>query len=294
MITAVCIPVYNEENSIGNVIKESLVYADLVIVCDDGSSDNTAKMAEISGAHVIKHNKNQGKGAALKSLFKHVSSINTDIVVTIDGDGQFLPKEIPKLINPIKNNQADIVIGYRFDSKSEMPSYRKFGNKVLDHVTNLASELPFRDTQSGFRAYSKHVIETIQFSSTGFAADSEILIDASRKKFRILEEKVSVLYNTGGKTSTKNPLSHSGEVLSSLIELVALKRPLKFLGIPGLVLIGIGIAFSIIVVSTFNDTRYFSIPFTLLSLGTFLTGILLFLMSLLLYLISFALNQKQQ
>ena len=101
-------------------------------------------------------------------------------------------------------------------------------------MTNLASDLPFRDTQSGFRAYSRKTIEQIQFSTEGFGVDSEILIDASRKKLRILEEKVTVLYDTGGKTSTKNPVAHSGEVISSLIEHIALKHPLKFLGIPGM------------------------------------------------------------
>lgn len=292
MLTVACIPAYNEEKTIGRIVTETLNYVDQVIVCDDGSHDDTSKLAELSGAYVIKHDSNKGKGTALKSLFQHILKLNVDIVVTIDGDGQFLPKEIPILVNPIKNNTADIVIGYRFDSDTEMPSYRKFGNKVLDHMTNLASELPFRDTQSGFRAYSKRVIESLTFSSKGFAVDSEILIDASKKKFRIMEKKITVIYDTGGKTSTKNPVTHSSEVVSSLIELIALKSPLKFLGIPGIFLIGIGIFFSIIVVSTFNDTRYFSIPFTLLSFGTFLTGIILLLMSILLFSIGVVIRKK--
>ena len=76
-------------------------------------------------------------------------------MVTIDGDGQFLPEEIPKLIVPILEMKSDIVIGYRFEDNSEMPYYRKVGNKVLDKFSSLAAELPVRDTQSGFRAYSK-------------------------------------------------------------------------------------------------------------------------------------------
>ncbi|MHB8545760.1 MAG: glycosyltransferase family 2 protein [Nitrosotalea sp.] len=288
----VCIPAYNEEKSIGTVIKKTSLYADKIVVCDDGSSDNTAKVAELSGAVVIKHEKNLGKGASLRSLFNSISNTDADIIVTMDGDGQFLPEEIPKLVKPITENRADIVIGYRFDETTEMPSYRKFGNKMLDRVTNLASELPFRDTQSGFRAYSKRAIEQIQFSTNGFGVDSEILIDASRKNLRISEEKITVIYDTGGKTSTKNPVSHSGEVITSLIEHIALKHPLKFLGIPGAILIGLGILFSIMVLSTFNTTRYFSIPFTLISIGTLLVGVMLFLISILLFSITLAIRRK--
>ena len=283
MFVIACIPAFNEENVIGALVKKTLQYVNKVVVCDDGSSDNTSIEARNAGAHIIKHEKNFGKGAATKSLFKYVQKSNADVIVTIDGDGQFLPEEIPKLVSPIMENKSDIVVGYRYDSSSEMPHYRKVGNKVLDKITNLASDLPFRDTQSGFRAYSRKAIESISFSTDGFGADSEILVDASKKGLKISEEKVTVIYNTGSKTSTKNPVSHSGEVISSLIELIALRRPLRYLGIPGFVLIGIGVAFAVIVLQTFNDTRYFSIPFTLLAFGSVIIGIMLLLMSVVLY-----------
>ncbi|MCV0373502.1 MAG: glycosyltransferase family 2 protein [Nitrosarchaeum sp.] len=292
MMIVVCIPAFNEENKIGNIVKKSLVYSDKVIVCDDGSSDNTIKVAEAAGAIVIKHKKNKGKGASLKTLFNHVLNSDGDIIVTIDGDGQFLPEEIPKIIKPIIEKQADIVIGYRFESSTKIPYYRKFGNKVLDRITNLASELPFRDTQSGFRAYSREAIKQIEFTIEGFGVDSEILVDASRKKFKIVEEKITVIYDTGNKTSTKDPITHSSEVIVSLIEIIALKHPLKFLGIPGIISIILGIVFSIIVITTFNETRYFSIPFTLISIGTLIVGIMLFLMSILLFSISLSLRKR--
>jgi len=167
-----------------------------------------------------------------------------------------------------------------------MPGYRKFGNKVLDKVSNLASELPLRDTQSGFRAYSKNAIKSIKFSTDGFGADSEILVDAAQKGLKISEEKVTVIYNTGSKTSTKNPLSHSVDVIYSLIELVAIKQPLTYLGIPGVVLLFFGVIYSVVVIAIFNDTRYFSIPSTLLALGALVTGLLLLLMSAVLFSIS--------
>ena len=283
MLRAVCIPAYNEEQTIKNIVERCMKFSDKVIVCDDGSNDNTSIYAKKAGATVINHKQNQGKGAAMKSLFKFVKDLKLDIIVTIDGDGQFLPEEIDKISKPVLENKADIVIGYRFDDKSEMPSYRKAGNKLLDKITNLASELPFSDTQSGFRAYSKKAIDTISFKTDGFGADSEILIDASHKGLKILEEKVTVLYNTGGKTSTKHPVSHSAGVVTSLIELIAVQKPLTFLGIPGFALFVFGIIYSGIVIAMFNEIRYFSVPSTLVALGSLLTGLLLLLMSIVLY-----------
>lgn len=286
------IPVFNEESVIANVIRDTLHFVDEVIVCDDGSDDNSSAVATKAGATVIKHKENMGKGAALKSLFDYVKNKNFDYAVTIDGDGQFLPKEIPKLIDSIQKNNCDIVIGYRFDNSKEMPSYRKIGNKVLDKITNIASDLPFRDTQSGFRVYTKDAINSIQFQINGFGADAEILIDASNKNMKIGEEKVTVIYNTGSETSTKNPLSHFTEVILSLIEVVALKHPLRYLGLPGIILLLIGSIFSIIVISIFNETRYFSIPSTLISVGTLITGLLLLLMSIVLFSINRAYGRK--
>lgn len=283
MLKIACIPVFNEENTIKQIIEKTSKYVDQVVVCDDGSMDNTSIKAKEAGAHVIKHRKNLGKGAALQSLFQYAKDSDADVMITIDGDGQFLPEEIPKLLNPITNNDSDVVIGYRFDSETDMPSYRKIGNKFFDKMTKLASDLPFRDTQSGFRSYSKKAINSINFSANGFGADSEILINASKKELKITEQKVTVIYNTGGKTSTKNPISHSGDVFGSLIEHIALRHPLKFLGIPGIILLIVGIVYSVVVVSIFNDIRYFSIPSTLIALGSLLIGLMLLLMSVVLF-----------
>jgi len=287
-----CIPAYNVENTINDVVKQSLVHVDKVIVCDDGSNDNTLIKAEEAGAIVTSHKKNLGKGAAMKSLFKEAKKLNADVMVTIDGDGQFLPEEIPKLIEPIIEGDYDIVIGYRFENSEEMPTYRKFGNVALDKITNAASALPFRDTQGGFRAYSKKAVEQIKFLTDGFGADSEILVDASRKDLKITEKKVTVIYDTGGKTSTKHPVKHSSDVVVSLLELIAIESPLKFLGIPGIILFIVGIVYSVVVISIFNDTRYFSIPSTLVAMGTLIIGLMLILMATVLFAIQRSLRRK--
>lgn len=283
MISVACIPAFNEERTISDIIIRAKKFVDKVVVCDDGSVDNTSVRAEETGAIVIKHKKNIGKGAALKSLFSKAKELDADAVVVIDGDGQFLPEEIPNLLEPILQDKFDIVNGYRFENEQDMPKYRKVGNKILDKVTNMASDVPFRDTQSGFRAYSKKAIQTISFTTDGFGADSEILISASKKNLRISEVKVNVLYDTGGKTSTKNPIVHSGDVLGSLIELIALQHPLKYLGIPGFILTMLGVAYSVYVISLFNETRYFSIPSTLISLGSLVIGLMLIMMAVILF-----------
>ena len=279
MYTIACIPAFNEEKNISDLVNDVSKYVDSVIVCDDGSTDDTVNEAKKSGAFVISNNKNLGKGAALKSLFNFARHSNADVIVTIDGDGQFLPEEIPKLTKDIEDGKSDIVIGYRFETEKDMPSYRKIGNRILDELSKKASNLNLRDTQSGFRAYSKKAIEKINFTNNGFVADSEILIDASTKDLTISEQHVTVLYDTGGRTSTQNPIMHGGSVLISLLEMILMKRPLTYLGIPGLILSLIGIITSSFTLLSFNETGYFSIPITLLSIVLFTVGIMLVLVS---------------
>ena len=279
MYTIACIPAFNEEKNIFNLVNDVSKYVNSVIVCDDGSTDDTVNEAKKSGAFVISNDKNLGKGAALKSLFDFARHSNADVIVTIDGDGQFLPEEIPKLTKDIEDGKSDIVIGYRFETEKDMPSYRKIGNKVLDELSKKASNLNLRDTQSGFRAYSKKAIEKIDFRHNGFVADSEILIDASTKNLTISEQHVTVLYDTGGRTSTQNPVRHGTGVMISLLEMILMKRPLTYLGIPGMIMSVIGIITSSFTLISFNETGYFSIPITLLSIVLFTVGVMLVLVS---------------
>tara|TARA_B100001245_G_scaffold128758_1_gene95023 strand:+ start:34 stop:915 length:882 start_codon:yes stop_codon:yes gene_type:complete len=287
-----CIPAFNEGKVIDEVIKKCLKFSDQVVVCDDGSTDDTYEIADAAGAHVIRHDVNIGKGEALRTLFKFAIHSKNDIVVTIDGDGQFLPEEIPKLVSDIEEKKSDIVIGYRFDDATDMPNYRRFGNKMLDKMANMVTELSVSDTQSGYRAYSKDVIEKLNFNIKGFGADVEILIDAANKGFRISEQKVTVIYNTGSDTSTKNPISHAGEVVTTILERIAIKSPLKYLGIPGIVTIVLGIYFALDVFITYNNTGYFSLPFTLIGATFLVLGLILFLMATMLFSVSKRSNKK--
>jgi len=153
----VILPAYNEEVSIGSMVISAKKHTYNIIVIDDGSTDNTAEIARLAGANVIKHSSNQGKGAALKTGFKAVR--DTDIIVTMDSDGQHNAENIKKLVSPIENGAADLVNGSRYlnRKKSDTPAYRRVGQIILDKATNFGSGLNITDSQSGFRAFAAYI-----------------------------------------------------------------------------------------------------------------------------------------
>lgn len=279
----VLIPAYNNEAAIGGVVRASAESAGMVIVCDDGSSDRTAQRAQECGARVLRHDRNEGKGAALRTLFAEAVRAGAGRACTIDGDGQFDPAEIPKLFDEQKRSGADVVVEYRFDDLTEMPKYRRLGNRIFDKMTNIAADVGVRDTQSGFRVYSGRALGQISFKSDGFAADSEILMDAARRGLEMAEQKITVRYPAGSQIHSQNPISHGYGIFYTLLEHVAVRHPLKLLGIPGVVLFALGIGYSVVVISIFNDIGYFSIPSTLVALGSLMCGLTLLLMAVLLY-----------
>ena len=210
------IPALNEEAAIGQIVKKSLRHVDDVLVIDDGSSDNTSRIAEDSGARVIKHPVNLGKGVSLKDAFSEVSGY--DIVVTIDGDGQHNPDEIPKLIGPILEGKADLVNGSRYldGFDEETPAYRRVGQRVLDIATNIAAGIHVTDSQSGFRAFNGNTIQYYGFRDTGFGIESEMLADAAENNLKIVEVPITVRYDVEN-SSTKGPVSHGVGVLIKIV-----------------------------------------------------------------------------
>jgi len=235
----VCIPAYNEESSIQDIVKKSAQYVDKVIVCDDGSSDNTAKLAKESGAIVITHDKNQGYGAALSTLFNYARKQNAKTMITIDGDGQHNPDQIPLLLNAITTHNVDVVIGSRFlDDTTTASNYRKTGIKIITSASNYGTNFKVSDSQSGFRAYSKDAIDSIHPTEQGMSVSTEILLKISNKGLSIAEVPITISYD--GDTSEQNSISHGISVLMNTVKYISIKHPIKFYGIPGLVLIIMG------------------------------------------------------
>jgi glycosyltransferase involved in cell wall biosynthesis len=212
------IPCHNEESYIGDVVARSLRHADAVIVVDDGSTDDTACNAEANGASVVRHRTNQGPGAAAATCFSAALELGGDVVVTLDGDGQHNPDEIPLLSAPIIEGQADIVVGSRFlDSRCAVPLYRRFGIGVITYLYNLGARMTLRDSQSCFRAYSRRILEEIPLTERGFGFSVEILIKARRRGYRIVEVPISCVYHQD--SHSLNPVYHGLAVALKVLRL---------------------------------------------------------------------------
>ena len=191
------IPAFNEEKNIASIITRLSGVVDTILVCDDGSTDLTSEIAKKMGVLVIKHEKNLGYGGAIRSIFLKAKEMDGDILVTFDADGQHRIEDIKNVINPIVKENADLVIGSRFldDSEKEVPRYRKVGIKVITKITNASINEQLTDSQSGFRAYSKKVVDELNPSELGMGISTEILIKASSKNFKILEVPIKILYS---------------------------------------------------------------------------------------------------
>ena len=221
------IPCFNNELFIAVVVSKAKKYVDQVVVINDGSHDSTTEVAEAAGALVISHGTNRGYGEAIKSCFEAAKANTADVLVILDGDGQHNPDEIPKLLAPIVDKEADLVIGSRFFQPEEsplnspqstakfptpglknldsrlstahsrlniMPRYRRFGISVITLLFNLGSRANVSDAQSGFRAYSKKIFENLSLSEKGMSVSIETLEKARRKGAIIKEVPISCEY----------------------------------------------------------------------------------------------------
>ena len=277
------IPAFNEEKNIASIITKLTNITDTVIVCNDGSSDLTAEISEKMGAIVINHKKNLGYGGAIRSIFFKAKEMDGDILVTFDADGQHRIEDIKKVVEPIINQKSDLVIGSRFldESEKEIPQLRKVGIKVITKITNASIKKQLTDSQSGFRAYSKQVINELNPSELGMGISTEILIKASSKNFKILEVPIKILYS--GDTSTHNPVSHGSSVILSTIKFTSIEHPLKFYGIPSIIFFIIGISFTYFAAQYYTEIGRLNTNLTIVAASTVLIAVVLLITSILLY-----------
>jgi glycosyltransferase involved in cell wall biosynthesis len=213
----VLIPSYNEAKTIGRVIKEARAQGLSVYVVDDGSSDNTAAIAESEGAVVLKNKKNMGKGASLREGFKHILKKDFDEVLVMDGDNQHEAASIPAFIKEMDRSGADIVIGNRMLNTGSMPYIRKKTNRFMSYVISKISGQDIPDTQCGYRLIKRKVLDAITLESSKFEIESELIIKASRKGFRISSVPVSAVYED--EQSKINPILDTLRFMAFIIRM---------------------------------------------------------------------------
>ncbi len=187
------IPFLNEEDFIVEVITKTLKYVDLVIAVDDGSKDNSLKLIKkLDNVEIIIFDKNFGKGTALKSGFRLAIELDFDIILTLDADLQHDPDYIPVFLDAIK--KYDVVIGNRLSDLKKMPYHRILSNYLTSFLLSLKLKKMIKDSQCGYRAYKKKVLQKISIHNSGFEAESEIIVRAVREKFSIGFVDIPTIY----------------------------------------------------------------------------------------------------
>jgi glycosyltransferase involved in cell wall biosynthesis len=283
------IPAFNEEKTIAKVVLKAQKFADRVVVCDDGSTDLTLDIARRMGAEVVRHERNLGYGAAIQSLFARARELDADALVTLDGDGQHDPDEIPGVVKPIVEGAADVVIGSRFadkDAARVMRWYRKVGIRLITKLANNASEYDIKDAQSGFRAYNRRSLEKLDVSENGMGASVELLLNANKHGLKIQEVPTTCNYGHHSETSTHNPVKHGFSVITSMFRLVVEDRPLLLLGLPGLVSSIMGVVFGIWMVQIYAVEHRIVTNIALASIAFVLVGFFCLSTAITLYAIS--------
>jgi glycosyltransferase involved in cell wall biosynthesis len=217
---AAVIPCHNEEKNIGIVVGTAKALVDVVIVVDDHSTDSTILEAEKAGAQVIS-NSSSRKGVGITTMLgiREASKGIAQIIVTLDGDGQHQPGEIPDLIRPILDNRADLVVGTRMLQASSMPFYRRLGNNIINWTFNFGSSPKVSDSMCGFRAYSADLLSGLEVKESGFEYIPEILLKARHAAARITEVPIVCYYHESFQmNSTMEPFEQGLRMVLSIIK----------------------------------------------------------------------------
>jgi nucleotide-binding universal stress UspA family protein len=280
-----CIPAFNEEATIAQVVLLAERYVDLVLVCNDGSTDLTGNLAEAMGAVVILHEANLGYEAALLSLFEEAVKRGVDVVVTLDADGQDDPSEIPMLLERLNVGDVDLVVGSRFleGGGSEAPASMEAGAQEIAGVV-AEGGVKVTDAESGFRAYTRHALESLTLTGEGMGVSTGILLKAGEKGLRIAEVPIHVKHDEN--SSTQSPAPHGLELVPTTLNRLSIRHPLLFYGVPGFISSAVALVFWLWTLQTFYSSREVDPNLALVAVGASTVGLILLLTNVILWVIN--------
>jgi glycosyltransferase involved in cell wall biosynthesis len=191
------IPAYNEAARVGEVVARACRHVDEVVVIDDGSSDDTAAVAEKAGAKILRHEQNRGKGGAIATALDYFSRSEAEFAVLLDADGQHDPAEISKFVETADREQADIVVGDRMGDTGDMPTVRRLTNQFTSWVTSKLARQRIPDSQCGYRLLRRSVLKDLRLSTARFETETEMLIQAARAGDNIVSMPIRTIYESG-------------------------------------------------------------------------------------------------
>ncbi len=223
MKACVVIPTYNEARAIANLVRKIKQQELEVVVIDDGSYDNTFRIAEDSGAVVLHNLNNEGKGASLIKGFSYALDKDFDAVITMDGDGQHLPEEIPYFVRLAQYSDSGIVIGNRMLKRKDMPLIRILTNKLMSWFISSLAKQKIPDTQCGFRLIKKEVLKKIDLRTRKYETESEIIIQAARLGFKIESVPIKTIYE--GEKSQINPVIDTLRFIKFIVRELWITKP---------------------------------------------------------------------
>lgn len=201
------IPAYNEEKYISQTIAGTKKISDMILVVDDGSADNTAKLAAEAGVVVIRHPKNQGKGRAKQTGFDWILEKDFyrdfDLVITMDADGQHDPEDLLKFLEAWQKTRADVIVGNRMANAENMPFVRYWTNRIMSLINSFLAGQKLPDSQCDYRLISRQVLEKIRITGSGFEADAEFLFQTARCGFHVGFIPIKTIYVPGRESKIK-------------------------------------------------------------------------------------------
>ncbi|MCX8197704.1 MAG: glycosyltransferase [Candidatus Micrarchaeota archaeon] len=287
---AIFIPAFNEEETIGSVVILAKKYG-RVFVVDDGSSDSTAEVAKKAGAHVISHDRNLGYGEALKTIWRKARGISEDVIVVMDGDCQHNPAEIPLLVRPIIEGNADVSAGSRFLGRFiQPPPARKEGVGALNFLASMQAGGKALDYQCGFRAYRKSCLAKITFGNSGYPAGAETLISALQSGLRVVEVPVNVRYYDGKEV----PFWRGASLAGNLIEQLAKRKPLLFFGGAGVAMLFLSALLGVFVIERFYGAGVLPTGSAILTVFFGIGGLIMLLIGINLYALEIAIASRKE